>query len=231
MLKSTRNFLTALFEKKIILHNGLILSIRNYMDWYISVETIVLNNYQLKNKHKVIIDIGAAIGDFSVFASKFAEVVYAIEPEPSSVKLIQKNIKQNNIKNIMVFPIALNSVSSKTSLSVDPRNYAHTNTYSKTNIISVKSQSFSSFLLDNVKKYPVYIKCDCEGAEYDIFNTLSSKDYLKISEIVMEYHLFNDEHRIGLKILKTKLLSNGFKIRQELNPIHDKIGFLFAFKN
>jgi FkbM family methyltransferase len=51
------------------------------------------------NQSKVVIDIGAHIGTFSIYASQFdpAIQVHAYEPEPSNYKVLEKNIEENGL--------------------------------------------------------------------------------------------------------------------------------------
>lgn len=56
------------------------------------------------------IDVGANIGYFSCLLSKLAGPagkVLAIEPEPQNLKLLERNIKINNVTNVVVHPCAL----------------------------------------------------------------------------------------------------------------------------
>jgi FkbM family methyltransferase len=59
---------------------------------------------------KNFIDVGANIGYFSCLMSKLAGPagkVLAIEPDPQNLKLLEQNIKINNLKNVVVHPSAL----------------------------------------------------------------------------------------------------------------------------
>jgi FkbM family methyltransferase len=56
------------------------------------------------------IDVGANIGYFTCLMSKLAGPaggVLAIEPEPQNLKLLEQNIKINNLTNVVVHPCAL----------------------------------------------------------------------------------------------------------------------------
>jgi len=228
MLTSTKNWPFSLFTKKVILKSGLVFNIRNFMDWYVITETVVLNCYQYKT-HPIVIDIGAAIGDFSIFSSLTSKHVYAIEPEPSSFELLQKNIIQNHSKNITCFPIALHSTQKTLKLSINNSNHHHTNSFSRTNSISVPCISLSDFI-KKINKKNLYIKCDCEGGEYDIFNTLTASTFSKINYIDMEYHFFTADHQNQFEKLQNILIKNKFQFNITPNPVQPKIGFLSAFR-
>ena len=56
---------------------------------------------------KIVMDIGANIGNHALFISKFASTVHAFEPyEPARASLEEK-IQVNNIKNIIIHPLGL----------------------------------------------------------------------------------------------------------------------------
>lgn len=230
MFTKTSNWYSALFVKKVILTNGLVFKVRNFMDWYIVIETVVLNCYSYHGKQGAVIDIGAAFGDFSIFASKRAKQIYSIEPEPSSYNLLQQNISINQIKNIRTYPIALSSTSKSINLSIDNSNHNHSNAFNKCNSINIKAMTLSEFINKNVTESKILIKCDCEGGEYDIFKNIPKSIIDKIIKVSMEYHLFTDDHKTQFNILKNTFISNNFKVKISPNPIHQEIGFLEATK-
>jgi len=77
-----------------------------------SLEEIFLSNYDFRNKS--IFDVGANIGMRSMFFSiNGAKMIYAFEPDPDSYKIMNKNIKKNNLENIYSFNIGVGHLSSK----------------------------------------------------------------------------------------------------------------------
>jgi len=79
--------------------------VSNFMDIWTLKETLIDKQYEKFNKIEkddLVIDIGAAIGDFSISASKRANKVIAYECDPERVMLMEKNIKLHQAKNIIV---------------------------------------------------------------------------------------------------------------------------------
>jgi len=81
-------------------------------------EVFVDENYMFKYKHPdniKILDIGAHIGFFSIYAAKnFPKGnVFAFEPYPASFNRLNDNIKKNNISNIKIFPYAISDTNGK----------------------------------------------------------------------------------------------------------------------
>ena len=65
------------------------------------------NSYILKNlnHNDTFIDVGACIGDYSLFASSIItkDHIYAFEPYKKSIEMFEENIRLNDIKNINIF--------------------------------------------------------------------------------------------------------------------------------
>ena len=217
------------------LKNNTIFQIRNFMDLWTLIETYVNNDYQKYGTNIgsswIIIDIGAAFGDFTVLAAQKSPLnqIIAVEPLPSSLKLLRQNIKSNHLKNINIFSGGISSVRNKINISEDNKNYGHSQT-SKKSPLTASAISLNKLF----SKYKILhcdlIKCDCEGAEYDIFLNLSPKTYQKIDRIVMEYHLFDSNSYRKFKLLKSIFKKNNYQLKVFPNPVHSNLGFLYAYK-
>ncbi|MCS7121544.1 MAG: FkbM family methyltransferase [Archaeoglobaceae archaeon] len=55
----------------------------------------------------VVVDAGAHVGLFTIYASRKAKKVIAIEPNPKNYSLLELNIKRNNLKNVKAIKKAL----------------------------------------------------------------------------------------------------------------------------
>ncbi|MBU4264713.1 FkbM family methyltransferase [Patescibacteria group bacterium] len=224
----------------IVLKDKTKFQLRNIMDLWVLTETYLKKDYEVFGikikKNWIIIDIGAGVGDFSIFAAKKSKsnTIYAIEPFFESCKLLQKNITQNKIKNIFTNNLAI-ATNNNITLNINSSNFLNTRTIQEVGIERerererVKSMPLSKYFQVNKIKTCNLLKCDCEGAEFDIFLNLNKETYQKIENIIMEYHLFNPTNK--LKDLINTFSKNGFKIKTHPNPIHNNIGFLFATKN
>lgn len=59
---------------------------------------------------KVVLDVGANLGNHSLYTSQFASKVHAFEPYPLFLQTIEEKIRVNNISNLMVHPIGLSDM-------------------------------------------------------------------------------------------------------------------------
>src|SRR5258706_10907179 len=69
----------------------------------------------------IVLDLGAHIGLFSVYASKKAlkGKIYAFEANPDNYKLLLKNINLNKLKNVTTKHVAVTNHNSNTQLHFD----------------------------------------------------------------------------------------------------------------
>jgi len=190
-------------------------------------------------KTKKIVDVGALIGSFSLWAhEKFPNaLIYAYEPDPDSFEYLLKNIKAAKAgKKIFAKNFAVWRTNSLLKL------HRFENTFGSNSIV-FKDRPFVGEYLEsiNVKSISIkkiiselgtidFLKLDCEGAEYNILYSLEKNDFKKIRNLVLEYHEFdNDSKHKGLS-LSNHLRKNGFItqiIPTDTHPGHG-LGYIFA---
>ena len=140
----------------------------------------------------IIIDIGAHIGVFAIFAAKKAGKgkVFAIEPFPENYSLLTENVKLNDADNVITLNAAVCGKPGKKSLFLSEESVCHS-------FYKFQNQSERKLVVDGITLHGIMeknglervdlLKIDCEGAEYDIL--LNDKKALdKIDRITMEYH-------------------------------------------
>jgi len=180
----------------------------------------------LRPKNCVVIDVGANIGDTSIyFAMKGAKKVIALEPYPYSYRLAKENILNNGYNNKIVL---LNAGYGRDgTMNVEDKITGTGNILTqaehgiKINIFSLKT------LLNDYKIDDAILKMDCEGCEYNLLN--ENNDTLrKFNRIQIEYHY-------GYEKLKNKLEGAGFHVKYT-NPVigannkNMHMGYLYAIK-
>jgi len=118
------------------------------------------------------VDIGANIGYFSVLASKKVAntgKVFAIEPYPYNIKLIQQNIALNQCDNVDVLPFALSKTKGFLSYDDSAGNSGNVGDLDSNFAKLLKSTIVYCMpldeLIDSATKVDL-IKMDIEGAEY-----------------------------------------------------------------
>ena len=179
----------------------------------------------------IVIDIGSNLGFFSILASNLCREgkIYSIEACPSNFKKIKENIKINNIKNIIPFNFAMGSSSKIRELHISKENEGGHGFYKNDlhgRIIKVKGKTLNDFIKENKIEKIDFIKVDCEGAEYEIFESLDNDNFEKIRLLAMEIHQIEGKNPLKLMdLLKRK----GFFV-EILEQQTNKIILIFAKK-
>jgi FkbM family methyltransferase len=159
----------------------------------------------LEVKGKIVIDIGANIGDSPIyFALKGAASVVALEPYPKNYQIAKYNIELNNLTSKIILLQA--GVGPKDeSILVDP-SYEGTGQPLKVSASgeTVKVISLQS-IIENYKIQSAVLKMDCEGCEYDAILSASESTLKRFSRMQIEYHY-------GYRDICQKLKQIGFEV-------------------
>jgi FkbM family methyltransferase len=126
----------------------------------------------------VFVDVGANAGYYTLLASKLVGnkgYVYAIEPIPSTVALLEANVKLNNCTNVMVYRVAAWSSKGKLTLNVPASMYGWASVMQKGRSVMVKAETIDN-ILRNVGSVDI-LKVDVEGAELQVLQ--GAKEVLK----------------------------------------------------
>jgi FkbM family methyltransferase len=133
----------------------------------------VFYHFGLNKPNKVIADVGANIGYYSIFFSKYLDPstqIFAFEPSSSILPVLRKNLMINNISNVKILDLAcadhtgneeffLGEHHHESSLLSEWSNNAVAGT--KTMVASITLDDFFEKL--NQHHYPDLIKMDIEG--------------------------------------------------------------------
>ena len=178
----------------------------------------------------IIIDVGAHIGLFALYASQFCKngKIICYEPIKENYELLLENIKQNKITNIISYNSAVSNRSSKVKIYLNQDESGHSMFIENKNFVTVNSVSMSEIFQKNNIETCDFLKLDCEGAEYEIIDSLNEHFFQKIKKTIIEYHRADTNPEL-LENLTQKLESHNFKIK--IKKLFSDIGFLFANSN
>lgn len=130
---------------------------------------------ELIKKAKVVFDIGANIGWHDLYAAKkFKKIkVYSFEPVKETFDYLVKNIKINNLSNVIPNNIGLSNKNSISTFFVNPNLLASASekkiTEANVKKVKVKLIKLDDFCTrEKISKIDL-IKCDVEGAELFVF--------------------------------------------------------------
>ena len=137
---------------------------------------------------KVVVDLGANIGAFSILCAQKGAIVYAYEPQPENNACLQTNVALNNF-HCTVFDKAVGTpgtaaISDNTGgSSIVPW---IKEAYGDNNPQEITVIGLDEALQDLESVY--FLKIDTEGAEFDIIRSASSETLQKITFLTMEIH-------------------------------------------
>lgn len=213
--------------------DGTQFKINNFHNLISIKEVFVNKEYTIKKINpKTIIDIGANLGDSSIFFGQTypKAKVYAYEPSSSVYKLLEYNLKQNNLNNVFIFKLGVGSKQGKVSFYENEQSGLSSmyGTTSKTrkSVITVTTLS-NIFRVNKIKRCDL-LKVDCEGAEYDIILNLDKSVLNNIKNMIIEYH--EGATKYDRNDLVKFLKNNKFKVRVKSHNIEKNIGIIYATK-
>jgi FkbM family methyltransferase len=201
---------------KIKTWSGLKILVKNKKDLYPLEEVYVQNVYDQKSvtipPNGVVLDVGAHIGTFSLYAAKVckARKVYSFEPLPKNYEILKMNVKNNHLSDIITpIPKAIDAQAGTRELFLDARGDLFPSFYSsskRSNTVQVECVTLKQVLKENSIDHVDYLKMDCEGAEWEILKAIDEETISRIGIIGMEYHLKSREEFVKL------LLQLGFSV-------------------
>jgi FkbM family methyltransferase len=179
----------------------------------------------------VVVDIGGNLGLFSYYSlCKGAKQVYCFEPSPQCYDCIIKNF---NLFNLIVEEAAVGAKDGKLIFNINPESSINSSMFASdenSQTITCKSINLNNYIKTNNIEKIDYLKIDCEGAEYEIIESLD-KQYLtnNIDKICLEYHLNKNGE---INTILNKLKKCGFTINFEYGDyqINDELGIIYAYK-
>lgn len=153
------------------------------------------NNDFLKGE-PTIIDIGANVGYFSLFAltKNLKAKVYSYEPMPNNFELLSKYKRENPKCNFNPFNLAVGSTVGSITLNYNASDSFTTSASilsleGENDQIVVKTTTLSEIVKENKLTQIDFLKLDCEGSEYDILYNSDKSILALIKTMAIETHV------------------------------------------
>ena len=165
-----------------------------------------VSRFLSKTHGDLFVDVGANLGRYTIMLSSNYKRIIAIEPEPSNMKHLKRNLLQAGINNVDPLQIAISDREGYVKLYLARHSGGHTikeGYYNK--YIEVKAST-----LDNVLRHESkvdLVKVDVEGAEWNVLKG-AEKSMHKIRSWVIELHDLNCKSKLE-RVFKSK----GYKIK------------------
>lgn len=151
------------------------------------------NFFREDTGQEVVLDIGANIGAFSIYAANQGAKVFAIEPEPHNYLALVKNIELNNFQHLITpVEIGISGIDGEAVISDEggDANIVDGKPGSK-----VKLVSLDNFIKNNNITSVGVLKIDAEGSEVDTILGASKESLSICKYISIEF-----DHRTGNRL-------------------------------
>lgn len=145
--------------------------------------------------HDIVVDVGANIGAFAVYAASQAchGLVVAVEPVADSYRLLLENLQLNRCGHVRARRAALVGQRARVRVYLSP---AGAGCHSILPELAGRPDRFEDVdgltLADLFDEYQLprcdLLKLDCEGAEFDVLQSLTPPLARRVRRIVLEYH-------------------------------------------
>ncbi len=197
-----------------------------------------------------IVDIGANMGIFVLWAARQATQgkILAIEPT-SAIETLRLSVARNRFTNVVPIQVAAGKDGGSFEMTTYPgfnivNHHASWHPKLITRLLikllygryqsepvieQAEVKSLRRILDENGVDRVNYLKCDCEGGEYEIFRGLDDATFARIDRVAMEFHEYTagQDHRELVKLLQ----GHGFAVEVH-KPFFEfrfmKFGMLWA---
>lgn len=148
--------------------------------------------YLEDKKDPIVIDIGANIGIFTLYASKYAKKVYSVEPSQEHFDCLIHMIEFNKLENVTPLKFAIANSEGKMTFNhpVNKTMYSLLHTgVSEVGSEEVDVITIETLFKQNSIEHVDLLKMDTEGSEFEILGGEAFKKVsLLIDVIVLESH-------------------------------------------
>lgn len=215
--------------------SGLQFRVRNFIELWCLRETFIERAYErygfaLEPGWNVV-DVGAAMGDFTLFASieRGAGLTLAVEPSPATYALLQDAIATNGASNVTTLQAAVSDKEGVLYLDAHgiPTSMGSSAVATPGSVPVAAIPLMRALERGHMDRCDL-LKLDCEGAEFDILRALSPDDFRRIDRVVLEYHEQPGNDRRELRDI---LKNAGYEVRITPSPVHAGLGYLAAVRN
>jgi FkbM family methyltransferase len=148
------------------------------------------NEYQVDTECRTIVDAGANIGTFVLYAARKApqSSIHALEPFPSTYQRLLETLRLNDLEQrVTVYPIGLSGDDSTRFMpEVGPSQSRGTRTDGVG--VPVTTQTLEHFLDSAGIPNADLLKMDIEGGEHEVFSATRVETLKRLRRIALEYH-------------------------------------------
>lgn len=141
---------------------------------------------------KVVVDLGAHIGDTAYYFSKVAEKIYAVEPNQEVFECLRRNVRDLKMEKVVPINKAVAARTGKSRLYCTEKNEVGASMIPFTadkKGFDIETISMEDLFNEYKIEYADLVKMDIEGAEYEVIESESfAKVAHRIGRMIIEIH-------------------------------------------
>lgn len=139
-----------------------------------------------------VVDVGANIGVFALWAARRGARVVSYEPAPETFSCLARNVNGHAVRAVRAAVVGSGYGRSTVSLFLHPERSTRNSVFAReiesgvelTDAVEVPAVPLEEVLRDGCD----LLKVDCEGAEFEMFDQTSDQALRKASRILLEFH-------------------------------------------
>jgi FkbM family methyltransferase len=195
----------------------------------------IRREYGTIREFKTIVDIGANMGSFAIYAARSCPKakILCYEPHPQNFVYLNENISVNSLgERITAFQCAVASTSGQRIFGLG-QSPTHSLVGAETGVSETVHCTTLADILSSQRLETIdFLKINCEGAEYEILESCAQADFKRITNIRLEYHDLDGAKKNGRAISRF-LESQGYQIQRftryiEKSGLFKESGFIWA---
>lgn len=184
----------------------------------------------------VCIDAGSWVGDIAILMARSAKRVIALEPDRFNMRFLRKNIKLNNLQDIIEpLPYALSSKNGATMLVTSTSSAGHsTNAWLGAYHYSVQSISINKLILEHLaeEKEIDLVEMDVQRAEFQILPSVDVEVFRRVKSWLVECHGEGKSKAEEEGMIEQLFKDHGYYIRWLEPPsAHDTGRHIYAYRS
>jgi FkbM family methyltransferase len=190
----------------------------------------VRREYGEMKEFRTIVDIGANMGTFALYAAQNCPGarIYCYEPERRNFECLSQNIRNNKLEGrVAATQCAVASTSARREMAVglSPL-HSLVDSASIGERQVVDCMTLADILRERSLESVDLLKVNCEGAEYEIFGNCAQEHLNRIRNIRLEYHVLDAVKKNGDSLCRL-LKDLGFTI-ERFTRYKGESGFIWA---
>jgi FkbM family methyltransferase len=197
---------------------GMRIRVRSGVDVSTIAVIFIKEDYGPRVEGEVVVDIGANIGVFALFAAAEPGTrVYAYEPVAATYAQLRESVELNGLEErVRTFNLAVTATVERRAIALNPSGSPFHSLYGGGETADIECVGLDRVFRDNDIERCDLLKLDCEGAEFEVLYGASEATLERVARICVEYH---EQPAVDSRFRRDALLEHlngrGFRVTRD----------------